>query len=97
MRKSTIVILVLLLVIAVGAILWLKKDARQPQRSREQVTVQDSTEDLWYKKSIFYTLDVEVFKDSDNDGFGDFKGLTSRLRYIDSLGADAIWLAPFQP
>ncbi|HYG19355.1 MAG TPA: alpha-amylase family protein [Ohtaekwangia sp.] len=97
MRKSTIVILVLLLVIALGAILWLKKDARQRQRSREQVTVQDSTEDLWYKKSIFYTLDVEVFKDSDNDGFGDFKGLTSRLGYIDSLGADAIWLAPFQP
>jgi maltose alpha-D-glucosyltransferase/alpha-amylase len=51
----------------------------------------------WYKSAIINTLDVEVFKDSNNDGVGDFKGLTSRLGYIDSLGADAIWLAPFMP
>src|SRR4051812_48305593 len=50
----------------------------------------------WYKSSVIYTLDVKVFKDSDNDGTGDFNGLTSRLGYIDSLGADVIWLAPFQ-
>jgi maltose alpha-D-glucosyltransferase/alpha-amylase len=51
----------------------------------------------WYKSSIIYTLDVEVFKDSDGNGIGDFNGLISRLGYIDSLGADAIWLSPFQP
>jgi maltose alpha-D-glucosyltransferase/alpha-amylase len=51
----------------------------------------------WYKSSIIYTLDVEVFKDSNGDGVGDFNGLISRLGYIDSLGADVIWLAPFQP
>src|SRR5215212_11722486 len=60
------------------------------------ITVEDTTK-LWYKSASFYTLDVEVFKDSDGDGYGDFKGLTQKLGYIDSLGFDAIWLAPFQP
>ncbi len=57
----------------------------------------DSTDELWYKNSIIYTLDIEVFKDSDGDGTGDLDGLTQKLGYIDSLGVDAIWLAPFQP
>jgi maltose alpha-D-glucosyltransferase/alpha-amylase len=61
------------------------------------VLASDSLRNNWYKKAIIYTLDVEVFKDSDNDGTGDFNGLISRLGYIDSLGTDAIWLAPFQP
>ncbi len=57
----------------------------------------DSIGRLWYKSAVIYTLDVEVFKDSDGDGIGDFKGLTQQLDYIDSLGATVIWLAPFQP
>ena len=28
---------------------------------------------------------------------GDFEGLVRRLDYLDSLGVDALWLAPFQP
>jgi maltose alpha-D-glucosyltransferase/alpha-amylase len=64
---------------------------------QEQMVSTDSTDELWYKHAVIYTLDVEVFKDSDGDGTGDFNGLISRLGYIDSLGVDAIWLAPFQP
>jgi maltose alpha-D-glucosyltransferase/alpha-amylase len=60
-------------------------------------TIQCHAQTQWYKSSVIYTLDVEVFRDSDGDGTGDFNGLTSRLGYIDSLRADAIWLAPFQP
>jgi len=52
---------------------------------------------FWYKSSIIYTLDIEVFKDSDGDGIGDIKGLIQKLDYIRNLGVDAIWLAPFQP
>ena len=63
----------------------------------DQMVSTDSTDELWYKHAVIYTLDVEVFKDSDGDGIGDFNGLISRLGYIDSLGVDAIWLAPFQP
>jgi maltose alpha-D-glucosyltransferase / alpha-amylase len=55
------------------------------------------TANFWFKNSFIYTLDIEVFQDSDEDGTGDIKGLISRLDYIRNLGADAIWLAPFQP
>jgi maltose alpha-D-glucosyltransferase/alpha-amylase len=53
--------------------------------------------DLWYKNAIVYSLDLETFMDGNGDGCGDFHGLMQRLDYLDSLGIDLIWLAPFQP
>jgi maltose alpha-D-glucosyltransferase/alpha-amylase len=53
--------------------------------------------DAPYKHWIIYNLDVKTFQDSDNDGEGDFQGLTSRLDYLRELGVNTIWLAPFQP
>ena len=52
---------------------------------------------LWYKDAIIYQLPVKAFFDSDNDGIGDFKGLTQRLDYIKDLGVTAVWLMPFYP
>ncbi|GAB3925944.1 alpha-amylase family protein [Larkinella terrae] len=57
----------------------------------------DFIEELWYKNSLIYSVDVEVFKDSDGNGFGDFRGLTQQLDYLKNLGVTTIWLAPFQP
>ena len=34
------------------------------------------------------------FKDSDGDGLGDLKGITSKLDYIKDLGTDVIWVSP---
>src|SRR5918994_1557534 len=53
--------------------------------------------DLWYKNAVIYSLDLETFMDGNGDGCGDFQGLMQRLDYLDSLGIDLIWLAPFQP
>jgi maltose alpha-D-glucosyltransferase/alpha-amylase len=53
--------------------------------------------DLWYKNAIVYSLDVETYLDANGDGWGDFEGLSRRLDYLDALGVDAVWLAPFQP
>ncbi len=50
---------------------------------------------LWYKDALFYELHVRSFQDSDNDGMGDFNGLTQRLDYLQDLGIDCIWLLPF--
>ena len=36
-----------------------------------------------------------MFKDSNNDGIGDLKGITEKIEYIASLGVDAIWISPF--
>jgi maltose alpha-D-glucosyltransferase / alpha-amylase len=52
---------------------------------------------LWFKDAIIYQLHVKAFFDSDNDGVGDFKGLTQRLDYIKDLGVTALWLMPFYP
>ena len=54
----------------------------------------DFIEELWYKNGLVYSVDVEVFKDSDKDGVGDFKGLTQQLDYLKTLGVETIWLAP---
>ena len=53
--------------------------------------------DLWYRNSVVYSLDIETFLDANGDGIGDFAGLVRRLDYLEALGVDAIWLAPFQP
>lgn len=52
---------------------------------------------LWYKQAIIYQLHVKCFHDSDNDGIGDFVGLTKKLSHIQNLGCTAIWLQPFYP
>jgi maltose alpha-D-glucosyltransferase/alpha-amylase len=54
-------------------------------------------EDLWYKNTVIYSLDLETFMDSNGDGVGDFEGLIQRLDYLHSLGIGTVWLAPFQP
>ena len=53
-------------------------------------------QDLWYRNAIVYSLDLESFMDSNGDGVGDFEGLIRRLDYLESLGVDTLWLAPFQ-
>jgi maltose alpha-D-glucosyltransferase / alpha-amylase len=53
--------------------------------------------DLWYKNAVVYSLDVQTFLDADGDGCGDFEGLSRRLDYLEGLGVNTVWLAPFQP
>lgn len=48
----------------------------------------------WLKTAVFYEIYPNSYMDSDGDGYGDFKGITSKLDYIKSLGANAIWLNP---
>jgi maltose alpha-D-glucosyltransferase/alpha-amylase len=52
---------------------------------------------LWYKDAIIYELHVRAFCDGDGDGVGDFRGLTSKLDYLQDLGVTALWLLPFYP
>ncbi len=52
---------------------------------------------LWYKDAVIYQLHVRSFRDSDDDGIGDFPGLTEKLDYLQELGVTALWLLPFYP
>jgi maltose alpha-D-glucosyltransferase/alpha-amylase len=54
-------------------------------------------DELWYKDAIIYQLHVKAFADSNNDGIGDFAGLTEKLGYLQDLGVTALWLLPFYP
>jgi maltose alpha-D-glucosyltransferase / alpha-amylase len=60
-------------------------------------SVAAETDDLWYKDAIIYQLHVKAFADSNNDGIGDFAGLTEKLDYLAELGVTALWLLPFYP
>ena len=51
-------------------------------------------ERAWWKETIVYQIYPRSFQDSDGDGIGDLKGLTSRLDYIADLGVETIWLNP---
>jgi alpha-glucosidase len=51
----------------------------------------------WYRHAVFYEVYVRSFQDSNGDGIGDLKGLTSRLDDLKSLGVDALWLMPIMP
>ncbi len=50
---------------------------------------------LWYKDAIIYQVHVKSFCDSNDDGYGDLKGLISKLDYIKDLGVTAVWVMPF--
>src|SRR6187200_1057129 len=54
-------------------------------------------DELWYKDAVVYQLHVKAFSDGNNDGIGDFQGLTEKLDYLQDLGVTAIWLLPFYP
>ncbi|PYS89384.1 MAG: maltose alpha-D-glucosyltransferase [Acidobacteria bacterium] len=49
---------------------------------------------LWYKDAVFYEVYVRGFYDSNADGIGDFRGLTTKLDYLAWLGVDCLWLLP---
>ncbi|WP_306204183.1 alpha-amylase family glycosyl hydrolase [Actinoplanes sp. RD1] len=53
--------------------------------------------DAWWRDAVVYQIYPRSFADSDADGVGDLAGITARLDHVAGLGADAIWLTPFQP
>lgn len=56
-----------------------------------------SNDPLWFKDAIIYEVPVRAYADSNDDGIGDFLGLTQKLDYLQDLGVTAIWVLPFFP
>ncbi len=52
---------------------------------------------LWFKTAVFYEVHLRAFFDGNDDGSGDFRGLTDKLDYLQWLGVDCVWLLPFYP
>ncbi|SEB78183.1 alpha-glucosidase [Paramicrobacterium humi] len=51
----------------------------------------------WWRQAVVYQIYPRSFADSNADGLGDLRGITSRIDYLDKLGIDAVWLSPFYP
>ncbi|KAH0028490.1 alpha-glucosidase, partial [Aureobasidium melanogenum] len=49
---------------------------------------------IWWKECVVYQIYPASFQDTNDDGYGDVKGITSRLDYLKSLGIDVIWVSP---
>lgn len=50
-----------------------------------------------WPNGITYEIFVQSFCDSNGDGKGDIKGMTSKLDYLKDLGIQRIWLMPINP
>jgi alpha-glucosidase len=64
------------------------------QKSKHAI---DTEGHQWWQHAVFYEIYPRSFADSNNDGMGDLKGITSKLDYLKDLGVDAIWISPCFP
>lgn len=57
----------------------------------------DEAGHTWWQNAVFYEIYPRSFADSNNDGIGDLRGITSKLDYLKDLGVNAIWITPCFP
>src|SRR5207302_1983979 len=67
------------------------------QRADNLRWLETENDPLWFKTAVFYEIHLRGFFDGDDDGSGDFRGLTDKLDYLQEIGVDCIWLLPFYP
>lgn len=48
----------------------------------------------WWQKEVIYQIYPRSFKDTNNDGVGDIKGIIEKLPYLNSLGITMVWICP---
>lgn len=53
------------------------------------------TNSSWWEGGSVYQIYPRSFKDSNDDGIGDLRGIISKLDYVKSLNVDALWICPF--
>ncbi|KAB8286880.1 glucohydrolase [Bifidobacterium ramosum] len=60
----------------------------------DNVRTNGATPNPWWSNAVVYQIYPRSFQDTNGDGFGDLKGITSRLDYLADLGVDVLWLSP---
>lgn len=67
------------------------KAMNQARRLASEATAGDE----WWRGAVIYQIYPRSFMDSNADGVGDLRGITSKLEYVALLGVDGIWISPF--
>ncbi len=49
---------------------------------------------VWWRDGVLYQIYPRSYADSNGDGVGDLRGITSKLDHLGWLGIDGIWLNP---
>ncbi|MBM6700443.1 alpha-glucosidase [Bifidobacterium pullorum subsp. saeculare] len=68
-------------------------DSNRPQLP-DSVRTNGATPNPWWANAVVYQIYPRSFQDTNGDGIGDLKGITSRLDYLADLGVDVLWLSP---
>src|SRR6201988_2158771 len=68
--------------------------AMEPLVSAQSDSTANGYKKKWWKEAVVYQIYPRSFKDSNGDGIGDLKGITSQLDYIQGIGVNVIWLSP---
>ncbi len=66
---------------------------RMPSNEMPAATATDNRT-FWFRDAVVYQIWPASYKDSNNDGIGDIRGIISTLDYVASLGVNVIWLSP---
>lgn len=69
----------------------------KPAIHQEEVGSPPSLQEPWWKHAVIYEIYPRSFQDSNANGIGDLNGIRQRLGYLETLGVDAIWIAPIFP
>ncbi|MDB6084457.1 MAG: alpha amylase catalytic region [Gammaproteobacteria bacterium] len=66
-------------------------------RAEPSVVAAAPEQRTWWRDAVIYEIYPRSFRDSNGDGVGDLNGISEKLGYLQSLGVDAIWIAPMYP
>ena len=95
MKRTFVIFLYSIFTISIGLpAAWSQTAPAPPKPATSKDALINGYRPIWWKEAVVYQIYPRSFKDSNGDGIGDLKGITSKLDYIKGLGIDVIWLSP---
>lgn len=73
---------------------WIVEKLNQKDLFSNPLPIPEKFEKRWWKDAVIYHLFVPSFRDANNDGIGDIRGIINRFEYLLTLNINAILLSP---
>ena len=73
-----------------AGILVIAMCALTPRAGAQRKGTKDAAGHEWFNHAVFYEIYPRSYADSNGDGIGDLRGITSKLDYLQHLGVGAI-------